>query len=184
MSFSVMHLFIIIFSIITTYCLLQLLVVLPAWRDYKAQKARASLAKCFRVLNDGPFQTGTIANGHYLHDHFYRVIYRILMNDELKISTTGNVTHTEHEEIKRKEFRKEIEALDQETKVTVNEAVLSMGTLVFLQNLIQFPTLLFKCVRAKELYDKQARDERLMRSGEYIAITSTDENPHEYTCPA
>jgi hypothetical protein len=162
---------------------LQLFVVFPAWRGYKIQKARTSLAKCFHVLNAGPFQTGIIANGDYLHDNFHTVVYKTLMNDELKILSTERIVHTEAQEIKRLKFRNEIDALDDDLKETVNNAVFAMGTLIFLQNLIQFPTLFFKCALAKELYDKQAREERMMRSGEY-AVVDQRHKRYDGPCPA
>lgn len=180
MTFSLTHLLVIFFSITITYVFLQLCVVFPAWRGCKIQKARTSLAKCFHTLNDGPFHTGAITNGQYLHDGFYSVLYKTLMSDDLKLLSPIKVVHTEAQEIKRRQFRDEIEALDDDIKITVNNAVFAMGTLIFLQNMIQAPLLFFKCNRAKELYDIQAREERMMRSGEYAVVVDR----HECACPA
>ncbi len=184
MSFLSTDLCIIVLSIATAYVFLQLFVVFPSWRKLKAQQARASLAKCFRVLNDGPFQSGTITNGHYLHDRFYTTLYGVLMTDNLKILSTRKVPHTQAEEEKRKMFRKEIEALDPEMQAIVNRAVWAMGSLIFLQNMINFPSYVAKSIHAKQLYDRKYRDEQMMRSGEYLTVTSSADTLRENACPA
>jgi len=184
MSFLSTDLCIIVLSIAAAYVFLQLFVVFPSWRKLKAQQARASLAKCFRVLNDGPFQSGAITNGHYLHDRFNRIIFCVLMVDDLKILSNRKVTHTKAEEDKRKKFREEIEALDPEIQKVVDKAVWAMGSLIFLQNMIDFPSYVAKSIHAKQLYDRKYRDEQMMRSGEYLTVTSSADALREHACPA
>jgi hypothetical protein len=164
-------------SISVAYISLKFFFVFPAWKNFHIQKSKASLAKCLKLLNSDALPNGRISNGDYLHDRFYKMIFDVLMSDEHKITiyTIKNFKHSKNEEERRKEFRAEIERLDKETRVIIDNAIFSLGKIVFLQNLLVFPMLIFKGNIERKKYKEKFVRSRVMRSAEYLTVREGDD---------
>ncbi len=159
-------------SITIFYLTLSITVVFPAWKKYKIQKAKAAFAKCFRTLNEGPLPSGKICDGHYLHDSFYRLLLKSLVSDEMIVKSVSNAQHGDEEEQRRLAFRREVDNLNTETRAVVNNAIVSIGWVVFFQNMLMFPLLVFKNTQERIKY-KQRINNEMMRSGEYMAVSQS-----------
>jgi len=149
------------------YLLVKVTIVLPAWKQYRIQRAKTTLSKCINRLNSDTLPQAKIRNGHYLHDKFYKLIFAVYTSGSPKIVSTTGIKHDEKTERNRRAFRSEIEKLDNETKAIIDDSMLAISQILFFNNPLSFPLLFIKSTREMSRFNRA----NMVRNAEYLTVS-------------
>lgn len=148
----------------------------PAWKKAKQEEAMVNLTHCLVQLDAGAMLNGYISSGQYLHDRFYKFLLCLL--DEKKIMSMRilkDIKATSQAEEGRIAFRKEVEALDKETRDIVKQAIFSVSKILFFQNPYIYLRILHKTTKThfkarQPIELKQKLRSSMMQSAEYLSV--------------
>jgi hypothetical protein len=155
--------------------------VYPAYKRAKIAESQSILAKCVVLLNRDALLNAKICTGHYLHDKFYKLLFCVL-TDKTKLSF-NMLRHVKYDDKvleERNKFRSEIDALDDATKQTIENATFSVAKVLILRNPLIFIMLLLRLNKVKrDFHEKKAKAvlrRSMIISTEYITVSSRDDD--------
>lgn len=158
-----------VLSCLMAWCVLYSCIVRPAKKHLAEARAKADMTRCMVELNQRIFLPGTIQWGSCLHDSFYKFLFCATQQHDrlLRPELLGQLRHDSTAEQRRLTFRREIDKLDQDAKLVVDRAILSIARKMMTETPILFIVVLFRTHKLRLDYEKS-----MVESTEYITIAT------------
>lgn len=152
--------------------------IYPAWKKLAIARAHAELVASLVELNRGALLDRKICNGHYLHDRYYKFVFKVMVHrNSVKVpfAMLSDVKHDEKSERDLRRFRQEIQSLDEATREIIKNASYAVGKILFIRNPILFPLV---CIMQKKgrssFLSRKARIKGFTDTAEYIVFSETN----------
>lgn len=179
-----------IVSIAGTFLWQMYFYVLPAYKKALIAESLVSLASGVKRFNQKALGDGEVKKGSYLHDKLYRVLYSVLIHKtDLRFKALSHVRYDEETEKGVQKIRQELDALDEETKCHIYDAIYAMSKILIIRNPVVFLMICIKTSFTRKSYysektvlksrcnsDKSPLKKRMVLSAEFITVNAKDED--------